>query len=171
VKNYLFGLLSSKQNSAGQRCNETEHLTLTALSTAFTMAVGQTRSIREGFNSATAKIKQNFFQFALTALLVMACGATNKVTRHCEIEKETYFFPHAPARGRPAGAAHGTRLLLGLTWGEQPISRQLLGVGGPVAATLCRFRNRFLLDCEARQRFPGLARFSARKASGFVEKW
>jgi hypothetical protein len=46
------------------------------------MAVGQTRSIREGFNSATAKIKHNFFQFALTALLVMACGATNKVTRH-----------------------------------------------------------------------------------------
>ena len=69
------------------------------------MAVGQTRSIREGFNSATAKIRQNFFQFALTALLVMACGATNKVTRHCEIEKETSFHmrvhsSRAPGRGR-----------------------------------------------------------------------
>ena len=163
MKNYPFGLLPSKQKSAGQRCSQRDtkkessvishQLTRSALSTAFTMAVGQTRSIREGFNSATAKIKQNFFQFALTALLVMACGATNKVTRHCEIEKETYFFQHAPARGRPAGAAHGTRLLLGLTWGGQPISRQLLRVGGAVAATLFRFRNRFLLDCEARQRF------------------
>jgi len=52
------------------------------------MAIGQTRSIGEGLASALAKIKQNPLQFLLAALLVMACGATKKVS------------PALPARAR-----------------------------------------------------------------------
>ena len=52
------------------------------------MAIGQTRTIGEGLASAWAAIMKNPLQFLLAALLVMACGATKKVS------------PALPARAR-----------------------------------------------------------------------
>lgn len=43
------------------------------------MAIGQSRSIKEGFDSVVAKIKLNPFQFFLAIFLVMCVGATKKV--------------------------------------------------------------------------------------------